>query len=73
MPKKLNRDEIRADIQRQVRQMGAEDYFAGDSECPFGEKSLAAIHWREGFTEAERFPMFHLEATRERKTDFIQR
>lgn len=61
MPKKLNRDEIRADIQRQVRQMGAEDYFAGEPECPFFEKSLAAIHWREGFTEAERFPLFHLE------------
>lgn len=73
MPKKLNREEIRADIQRQVRRMGAEDYFAGDSECPFFEKSLAATHWREGFTEAERFPLFHLEVTHERKTDSIQR
>lgn len=56
--KRLNPDEIRADIQRQVRRMGARDYFAGEPECPFGEKSLAATHWREGLQKRSGFRYF---------------
>lgn len=57
MPKQLDQTEVSADIQRQVRKMGAEDLFGGQTECPFGERSLAAKHWQEGFQEAERFPL----------------
>ncbi len=67
MPKTLLFDAVFVDIERQVRKMGAEDYFRNQPECPFGEQSLAAIHWREGYQEAERFPLFYLEAMYGRK------
>lgn len=57
MPKRLEEEAIRAEIERQTRRMGAQDFFGAQLECPFGVNSLAARHWREGFVEAERFPL----------------
>ena len=46
-----------ADITEQIRQMGREDWLAGDLTPPFGEKSLAYQHWQEGVEQARQFPL----------------
>jgi len=46
-----------SDTAEQVRQMGREDWLAGDLEPPFGETSLAHQHWREGVEQARQFPL----------------
>lgn len=60
MAKRLEEEAICAEIERQTRRMGAQDFFDAQPECPFGVNSLAARHWREGFVEAERFPLIVL-------------
>ena len=46
-----------SDITEQVRQMGREDWLAGDLTPPFGETSLAHQHWQEGVEQARQFPL----------------
>ena len=72
MPKTLDPDDVAVEIARQVRRMGARDYLTGSPDCPFGERSPAAKHWREGHTEAARFPLLLLmEVTHDRTTNLI--
>lgn len=46
---KFDPQQIAADVQRQIREMGAADRARGDDTCPFGQTSNAARLWREGF------------------------
>ena len=55
-----------SDIAEQLRQMGREDWLAGDLTPPFGEKSLAHQYWREDVEQARQMPLLavaEMEAT----------
>lgn len=52
-----------SDIAEDVRQMGREDFLAGEPESPFSEKSLAYQHWLEGVEQAQQFPLLAIAET----------